>query len=80
MSSKTRRILFVVALVVVMVLTTTPPIAAKTAELPLLRPSVPMLDVAHEAAEIAQTISQIWEWFVSTDDDKSEEQDTAGQR
>ncbi len=77
MSSKTRRILFVLVLMVVMVLTTTPPIAAKTAEpAVLLRPSVAMLDVAHEAAEIAETISQIWEWFVSTDDDKSEEQDT----
>ncbi len=78
MNSKTRRTLFVVALVVVMVLTTTPPIAARTAESAplLLRPSVPLLDVSGEAAEIAETISQIWEWFVSTDDDRSEEQDT----
>ena len=67
-----KRILFVLTVVAVTVLITTPPVAARTAE-PLLRPSVPILDVAHEAAEIGDRISQVMGWLLGTDDDKSEE-------
>ena len=71
-----KRILCVLTVAAVTVLVTTPPVAARTAE-PLLRPSVPILDVAHEAAEIGDRISQVMGWLLGTDDDKSEEQDTA---
>ena len=71
-----RRILLVLAIVVVTVLTTTPPIAAKTAEPPavappLLRPSVPMLDVADEAKEIGDRISRAVGWLVGYEDEEA---------
>ena len=70
-----RRILLVLAIVVVTVLTTTPPISARTAELPaappLLRPSVPMLDVADEAKEIGDRISRAVGWLVGYEDEEA---------
>ncbi len=75
MSSKTRRILFVLTIVVVMVLTTTPPIAARTAESPpLLSPSVPMLDVADEAAKIGNGIFEILDWLLGSNEANEEVQ------
>jgi len=50
------------------VLTTTPPIAARTAEPPLLRPNAPMLDVADEAAKIGDGIFKILDWLLGSDD------------
>ncbi len=73
-----RIILFVLAIAMIVVLTTTPPLAARTAE-PLLKPSVPILDIADKAAEVGETISQIMDWLLGTDDDKAEEQYTASQ-
>jgi len=72
-----RRILLVLAIVVVTVLSTTPPIAARTVEpppaaaAPLLRPSVPMLDVADEAKEIGDRISRVVGWLVGYEDDEA---------
>ena len=71
-----KRILFVLAIAAVTALITTPPIVARTAE-PLLNPSVPILDVNDEAEKIADEVSQIIDWLLGNDDDKSEEQDNA---
>ena len=64
-----KRIPFVLVIAAVMaLLITPPPIAARTAEPPFLSPSVPMLDVADEAAKIGDGILKILDWLLGSDD------------